>query len=155
MVNGGVTAASPRQDVSTEVQDNKMPYFVAEHRSGGPPRSPPPLWCAVVSCSVRMWNLGIDLMHCYQPSNEVTGKHDVSPVSCVEGPPPPDRSLTVFDLQYHYLAAHGRYDLWSLCYEKYNESTGQYRLAYNVDKTKTTPEFDVGTCVPVYLTIVT
>jgi len=58
-------------------------------------------------------------------------------------------------MQYHYLAAHGRYDLWSLCFKKYSDAGGLYRVAYNVDKTKTNYYFEPETCVPVYLTIVT
>jgi len=60
----------------------------------------------------------------------------------------------VFHIQYDYLAAHGRYDLWSRCYKKYSETAGVFRIAYNVDKTKTNPMFDVDTCLPVYLTII-
>ena len=57
-------------------------------------------------------------------------------------------------MQYDFLAAHGRFDLWSSCYKKFSETEGVYRIAYNVDTTKTSPVFDVETCVPVHLSIV-
>lgn len=44
--------------------------------------------------------------------------------------------------------------MWSLCYKKWSETSGAYRVAYNVDRTKNNTMFDVGTCAPVYLTIV-
>ena len=90
-------------------------------------------------------------MHCHQPGNEVTGEHRVSPVCRTEGH---STILTALDIQWDYLAANGRYDLWSLCDQKFSSGTVIRRVAYNVDKTKPNQSFDVDTCVPVYLTLV-
>jgi len=56
--------------------------------------------------------------------------------------------------QFDVLAAHGRFDLWSLCVKKFSDTYSEHRIAYNVDKTKPSNSIDVDTCVPVYLTIV-
>jgi len=65
----------------------------------------------------------------------------------------PDYLLIEPDIQWDYLAANGRHDLWSLCEKKFSWGTSR-RVAYNVDKTKPNELIDVDTCVPVYLTIV-
>jgi len=66
----------------------------------------------------------------------------------------PDHPLITLDIQYDYLAAHGRFDLWSSCYKKFSETEGVYRIAYNVDMTKPNHMFDAETCVPAFLSIV-
>ena len=68
----------------------------------------------------------------------------------------PSHLLIALDIQWDYLAAHGRYDLWSLCEQKFsNGAPSLFRVGYNVDKTKPNSLFDVNTCVPVFLTILT
>ena len=47
MINGGITAAPPGSDVSTQVLDNDVPFFFASEATPKPPAAN--IWCGVVS----------------------------------------------------------------------------------------------------------